>query len=161
MARATPALYNFVPFTVSRRGRQFGGTPTSQQKEESMASDLFERGMQIRREIFGPERADLEWERASEIERPLQELVTSYCFGQVWDRPGLSRKVRSMLTVAMLTALNRQGPLKVHVRGALNNGASKEEIAEIILHAAIYCGIPAAADATRVAMEAFREAGVA
>jgi 4-carboxymuconolactone decarboxylase len=125
-----------------------------------MTSETFDRGMQIRHEIFGPERAELEWEKASALERPFQELVTTYCFGEVWNRPGLPRKLRSMLTVGMLTALNRPGPLKVHIQGALNNGATKEEINEVILHAAIYCGIPAAADATRTAMEVFREAGL-
>lgn len=125
-----------------------------------MDKDIFERGMQIRREMMGAEQANNEVNNASDFDRPLQELVTSYCFGEVWGRPHFDRKTRSMLTVAMLMAMNRLGPLKMHVKGALTNGATKDDIREIILHGAIYCGVAAANEATRVAKEAFREAGV-
>jgi len=125
-----------------------------------MADEVFERGMQIRRDMYGPARADDELAAATDFNRPLQEMVTRYCFGEVWDRPGLSRKIRSMLTVAMVVALNRPGALKIHLEGALSNGVTKEEIREIMLHAAIYCGIPAAADGTRIAAEVLKAAGL-
>lgn len=125
-----------------------------------MTNDAFARGMQIRREMYGPDRADKELAAATDFNRPLQELVTSYCFGEIWDRPGLSRKTRSMLTVAMMVALNRMGAVKVHVVGALANGVTKEEIREIMLHAAIYCGVPAGVDGTAAAMEAIKAAGL-
>jgi 4-carboxymuconolactone decarboxylase len=126
-----------------------------------MDKEAFDRGLGIRREMLGPEMADNEINNATDFDRPLQELVTAYCFGEVWGRSDLSRKTRSMLTIAMLMALNRQGPLKGHFKGALNNGVTKDEIREIILHGAIYCGVAAANEATRIAKEAFREAGVA
>ena len=122
-----------------------------------MDDKTFEKGMQIRRDMYGPSRSDEEWAKATDFERPLQEMVTSYCFGEVWARPGLSLKLRSMLTIAMTIALGRQGALRNHVVGAIGNGVTRDEIREIILHSAVYCGIPAAADATRTAMEAFKE----
>jgi len=90
----------------------------------------------------------------------MQELVTQYCWGEVWNRPGLDRRTRSLLNLAMLAALNRPHELKLHVRGALNNGVTKDEVREALLQAAIYCGVPAAIDGFRVAREAFKEAGV-
>ncbi len=125
-----------------------------------MDKETFERGMQVRRDMMGAEQAEKEWANASDFDRPLQELVTTYCFGEVWGREQLSRKTRSMLTVGMLMAANRLGPLKLHVKGALANGVTKDEIREIILHGAIYLGVAAANEATRVAKEAFAEAGV-
>jgi 4-carboxymuconolactone decarboxylase len=125
-----------------------------------MDKEMFERGMQLRREMTGEEQANKEWAGADDFDRPLQELVTTYCFGEVWGREPLSRKTRSMLTVAMLIAINRQGPLKMHYKNALNNGVTKDEIREIILHSAIYCGVAAANEATRVAKEAFSEVGL-
>ena len=124
-----------------------------------MDQKLFDRGMQIRRNMYGT-RADEELAQATDFTRPLHALVTTYCFGEIWDRPGLSHKTRSMLTVAMLIALNRQGPLQAHVDNALNNGVTKDELMEIILHAAVYCGVPAAADATRSAVEVFKRRGI-
>jgi len=94
---------------------------------------------------------------ADDFTRPLQELVTEYCWGSVWARPGLSRKTRSLINVAMLTALNRPHEVKLHVRGAMNNGCSKEEIMEVLLQTAIYCGVPAATDSFRLAREVFQE----
>ncbi|UCD81932.1 MAG: carboxymuconolactone decarboxylase family protein, partial [Desulfobacterales bacterium] len=88
---------------------------------------------------------------------PIQELVTEYCWGAVWARPGLDRKTRSLLNLAMLTALNRPHEVKLHLKGALNNGCSKNDIMEVLLQAAIYCGVPAAVDSFRVAKEIFQE----
>jgi 4-carboxymuconolactone decarboxylase len=94
------------------------------------------------------------------LSRPLQELVTQYCWGDVWNRPGFDRKTRSILNLAMLTALNRPHELRLHVRGAINNGVSKDEIREIFLQAAVYCGVPAAVDSFGNAREVFKELGI-
>ena len=90
----------------------------------------------------------------------MQELVTEYCWGEIWNRPGLDRRTRSIINLAMLTALNRPHEIKLHVVGALNNGLSKAEISEIFLQTAIYCGVPAAIDSFRVAREVFKERGI-
>jgi len=122
-----------------------------------MTSELFEKGLKVRREVLGAEHVDASISQADDFSRPLQELVTEYCWGAVWARPGLDRKTRSMLNLAMLTALNRPHEVKLHLRGAINNGCSKNEIMEILLQAAIYCGVPAAIDSLRTAREFFRE----
>ena len=122
-----------------------------------MTSELFEKGLKVRREVLGAEYVDASISQADDFSRPLQELVTEYCWGKVWSRPGLDRKTRSLLNLAMLTALNRPHEVKLHVRGALNNGCSKNDIMEVLLQAAIYCGVPAAIDSLRTAKEFFRE----
>jgi 4-carboxymuconolactone decarboxylase len=94
---------------------------------------------------------------SDDFNRPLQELVTQYCWGAVWSRPGLNRKTRSLINLAMLTALNRPHEVKLHLKGALNNGCSREEIMEVLLQTAIYCGVPAAIDSFRLAREVFNE----
>lgn len=108
-------------------------------------------GDELRRAVLGDEYVEQSRERATEFTAPLQELVTEYCWGAVWGRPGLDLKTRSLLNLAMLTALNRPHELRLHVRGALNNGCTREEIRETLLQAAVYCGIPAALDAFRSA----------
>ena len=95
--------------------------------------------------------------QADDFSRPFQELVTEYCWGSIWTRPGLDRKTRSLLNLAMLTALNRPHEVKLHIKGALNNGCSKNDIMEVFLQTAIYCGVPAAVDSFRVAKETFKE----
>ena len=125
--------------------------------ENTMASELFEKGLKVRREVLGAEHVDASMSQADDFSRPLQELVTEYCWGNVWSRPGLDRKTRSLLNLAMLTALNRPHEVKLHVRGALNNGCSKNDIMEVLLQTAIYCGVPAAMDSLRVAKEFFQE----
>jgi 4-carboxymuconolactone decarboxylase len=122
-----------------------------------MTSELFEKGLKVRREVLGAEYVDASISQADDFSRPLQELVTEYCWGNVWSRPGLDRKTRSLLNVAMLTALNRPHEVKLHVRGALNNGCSKNDIMEVLLQTAIYCGVPAAMDSLRGAKEIFQE----
>jgi len=117
----------------------------------------FDRGLQTRREVRGAEHVDRSLERVTEFSRPIQELVTEYCWGEVWTRPGLDRKTRSLLNLAMLTALNRMHELAVHVRGAVTNGATEEEIQEALLQAAIYCGVPAALESFRVAEQVLKE----
>ena len=122
-----------------------------------MTSELFEKGLRVRREVLGAEYVDASISQADDFSRPLQELVTEYCWGTVWTRPGLDRKTRSLLNLAMLTALNRPHEVKLHIRGALNNGCNKKDIMEVLLQAAIYCGVPAAVDSFRVAKETFQE----
>lgn len=124
-----------------------------------MNKELFDKGLQTRREVLGAEYVDASIRNADDFNRPMQELVTQYCWGEVWNRPGLDRRSRSLLNLAMLTALNRPHELKLHVRGALNNGVTRDEIREVLLQAAIYCGVPAAIDGFRVAREVFKEIG--
>ena len=122
-----------------------------------MDKALFDKGMAVRREVLGAEHVDKSMATATDFNRTMQEFVTEYCWGAVWTRPGLPRKTRSMLNLAMLTALNRPHEIKLHVKGALNNGITREEIAEIFLQAGVYCGVPAAVDAFRTAKEVFDE----
>jgi 4-carboxymuconolactone decarboxylase len=120
---------------------------------------MFDKGLAIRRAVLGADFVDNAIATADDFNRPLQELVTQYCWGEVWGRPGLDRKTRSLLNLAMLSALNRPHEIKMHVRGALANGVTKDEIKEVFLQVAIYCGVPAAVDSFRIAKEAFKEAG--
>jgi 4-carboxymuconolactone decarboxylase len=122
--------------------------------------ETFEKGLKIRREVLGAEYVDKAIANATPFTRPMQELVTTYCWGEVWGRPGLDRRTRSIINLAMITALNRPHELKLHVLGALNNGLSKEDICEVFLQTAIYCGVPAAIDAFRTASQVFEERGV-
>lgn len=125
-----------------------------------MDKTTFDKGLNIRREVLGAEFVDHAFATADDFNRPLQELVTQYCWGEVWGRPGLDKKTRSLLNLAMLSALNRPHEVKMHVRGALKNGVTKDEIKEVFLQVAIYCGVPAAVDSFRTAREVFKELGV-
>lgn len=125
-----------------------------------MNDKLFDQGLQTRREVLGAEYVNNSLAAADDFNMPMQEMVTQYCWGDVWNRPGLSRRDRSLLNLAMLTALNRPHELKLHVRGAINNGLSKDEIREVLLQTAIYCGVPAAIDSFRVAKETLKEMGL-
>lgn len=120
-------------------------------------SRLFEEGLAVRREVLGAEYVDRSLADADALSMPMQELVTEYCWGKIWTRPGLPRKTRSLINLAMITALNRPHELKLHVRGALNNGCTPEEIVEVFLQTAIYCGVPAAIDGLRVGREIIQE----
>jgi 4-carboxymuconolactone decarboxylase len=110
-----------------------------------------ERGLQVRREVLGDDYVDRHMAAPDGFDRPLQELITEVAWGRVWDRPGLGRRERSLITVAMLTALGRPDELAVHVAAALRNGVTSEELQEALLQAAVYCGIPAAFEGFRVA----------
>ena len=120
-----------------------------------MNDELFAKGLQTRREVLGADYVDQAIKTADPFSLPLQEFVTQYAWGDVWNRPGLPRRDRSLLVLAMLVALNRPHELKLHLRGALNNGVTREEIREAFLQAAVYCGAPAAMDAFRTAREVF------
>lgn len=122
-----------------------------------MNQDAFEAGLKTRREVLGADYVDQAIANADDFNRPMQELTTEFCWNEIWNRPGLDRRTRSMLNLAMLTALNRPHELKLHVRGALRNGVTRDEIREIFLQAAIYCGVPAAIDSFRNAKEVFAE----
>ncbi len=125
-----------------------------------MNQELFDRGLKTRREVLGADYVDAAIAKADDFSMPMQELVTQFAWGEVWNRPGLDRRTRSLLNLAMLRALNRPHELKLHVRGALNNGVTKDEIREVFLHASIYCGAPAALDSFRNAKEVFVELGI-
>jgi 4-carboxymuconolactone decarboxylase len=125
-----------------------------------MNQERFEKGLAVRREVLGAEYVDRSLANADDFTRPMQELVTEYCWGEVWTQPELARKTRSMINIAMISALNRPHELQLHVRGALRNGCSKEEIRAVLLQVAIYCGVPAAIDGFRVASAVLKEEGV-
>jgi 4-carboxymuconolactone decarboxylase len=116
-----------------------------------MEDELYAKGIEIRERMWGPAGAQAKVDAASDFQKDLELLVTRYCFGGTWGRPGLDHRTRSMLTMAMLVAQGRGHELGVHVAGAINNGVTKDEIEEILLHAAIYCGVPAAVEAFRTA----------
>ena len=118
---------------------------------------VFDKGMEIRKSVLGKEFVEKSFASADDFNMPMQELTTEYCWGAVWGREGLPKKTRSMLNLAMLSALNRPHELKMHIKGALANGVTKEEIREVLLQVAIYCGIPAGVDAFRIARETFAE----
>src|SRR5881275_1256141 len=120
---------------------------------------MFEEGLAIRRQVLGADYVDNAINTADDFNREFQELVTQYCWGEIWGRPGFDRKTRSLLNLAMLSALNRPHEIKAHVKGALANGVTKEQIKEVFMQVAIYCGVPAAVDSFRVAREVFKEMG--
>lgn len=122
-----------------------------------MDQEQFERGLAIRRQVLGTKHVDASLDRANDFNRPIQEYVTGWCWGEIWGRPGLDLKTRSLLNLAMLTALNRPHELRSHVKGALNNGVTRDEIKEVFLQAAVYCGVPAALGSFRDAEAVFAE----
>ena len=123
-------------------------------------TEMYDRGLKVRREVLGADYVDTQIAAADDFNRPMQNLVTEYCWGAIWNRPGLDRRTRSMLNLAMLSALNRHHEFKAHVKGAIKNGVTKQEITEVLLQVAIYCGVPAGVEHFRLAREAFKEAGV-
>lgn len=122
--------------------------------------DSYELGMELRRNMWGALGAEQRVNQATPFNRPFEDLVTSWVFGEVWQRPGLDRKARSMITLAALTALTKPNQLKVHVLGALANGVSVEEIREIIMHTAVYAGIPTGVEAMAAAKEVLAAQGL-
>ena len=122
-----------------------------------MTDDLLQRGKAIRADVIGRDRSEAALAGATDFDRPFQELALRYCWGEVWDRPGIDRKTRSMLNLAMLAAMSKPNELRIHVRGALTNGVTRQEIQEIFLQACIYCGVPTAGEAFKVAREVLEE----
>jgi len=119
--------------------------------------DSFDAGLKMRMKVLGEAHVKRSLQEVDDFNRDLQQIVTGFAWGQIWTRPGLSLRERSILNLGMLTALNRPHEFKVHVRGALNNGLSREEIRELLLQTAIYCGFPAAIEAFRLAREVFKD----
>lgn len=131
---------------------------TTDPKLANLHKQLFEEGLKVRRSVVGEEYVDKALENGStEFSRPGQELITEWCWGNIWTRPGLERRDRSLLNIGMLMALNRGPELAVHIRGARNNGLSELEIREAILHATTYCGAPAGVDAMKIAERTLNE----
>lgn len=125
--------------------------------DDSTPSSRYHVGLGVRREVIGSAYVDASLASATPFSEEMQTLVTEYCWGAVWARPGLDRRTRSILNLGMLTALNRSHEFGVHVRGALNNGASRDEIKEVLLQTAIYVGVPAALESFRLAQKVFDE----
>ena len=123
--------------------------------------DLFDKGLEVRRAVLGADYVDASLAKADDFLMAFQNITTEMCWGYVWTRQGLDRRTRSLLNLAMLTALSKPAELKLHVRGALNNGLSVDEIREVLLHATVYCGIPAGLEAFKAAHEMLREMGLA
>jgi len=126
---------------------------------EDTIDELFVRGLAVRREVLGPDYVDNSLKSANDFMMAFQQITTEWCWGYAWTREGLDRKTRSLINLAMLTALNRSPEVKLHVRGALNNGVTVDEIKEVLLHATVYCGIPAGLDAFKAANEVLKEVG--
>ena len=122
-----------------------------------MDKATFDKGLEIRKAVLGKEFVEKSFASADDFNMPMQELATEYCWGYVWGREQLDKKTRSMLNLAIIAALNRPHELKLHVGGALRNGVTREEIREVFLQVAIYCGVPAGVDSFRIAREAFAE----
>jgi 4-carboxymuconolactone decarboxylase len=122
-----------------------------------MDKATFDKGLSIRKAVLGAEYVEKSMKMVDDFNKPMQELVTEYCWGAVWGREGLDKKTRSMLNLAMISILNRQHELKLHVKGALTNGVTRDEIREIFMQVAIYAGVPAGVDSFRIAREAFAE----
>lgn len=125
--------------------------------EDRPRSSKFERGLDTRRAVLGDEYVDRSLSQADDFSWPMQQLTTEFCWDEIWNRPGLDRRSRSILNIGMIAALNRPHELKVHIRGAIRNGVTKGELQEMLLQVAVYCGMPACLDAFRIAREAFKD----
>lgn len=126
-------------------------------RRPEFSGEQFEKGLNMRREVLGDAYVERSVSAATEISAPLQKLITEWCWGEVWTRPNLDKKYRSVLNLGMLMALNRRAELRLHMRGAINNGITTEELVEVVLQGAIYCGAPAALDAMKVLQEVLAE----
>ncbi|MFN3351768.1 carboxymuconolactone decarboxylase family protein [Pseudorhodoplanes sp.] len=158
MAKSNKSKVNAKP----RRAANDAGTKSGKKTRTKleMADPDFARGIKVRRAMWGFDGADGQINNAGEFIWPLQEIVTKYCFGQTWTRPKLSRKIRSMITMAMLVAMARPNELKVHIEGAIANGVTKDEIQEILIHAMVYAGIPRGVEGFRAAEEKLKQLGL-
>jgi 4-carboxymuconolactone decarboxylase len=125
-----------------------------------MSSEMFDKGLAMRKEVLGAEYVENSLKNADSFTREFQQIVTEHCWGTVWTRPGLGKRDRSLLNLAMLVALNRPHEVELHVNGALNNGLTTDDIKEVFIQASVYCGVPAALDAFRVARKVFKDRGI-
>jgi 4-carboxymuconolactone decarboxylase len=128
--------------------------------DDKPRGEKFERGLQTRRSVLGDAYVERSLAAADEFNWPMQKLATEFCWDEIWNRPGLDRRSRSLLNLGMIAALNRPHELRIHIRGALNNGITKDELREIFLQIAVYCGVPAGLDSFRNAKEVFTEMGI-
>jgi 4-carboxymuconolactone decarboxylase len=146
---------------VSPRGSASPSQPLMigmlQMPSDRTHSETYEAGLTVRRKVLGDEHVDRSLRQTSDFSQPVQELVTEYCWGTIWTRDGLPLQTRSLINIAMLTALGRNHELGLHIRGALRNGVTKEEIREVLLQTAIYVGVPASLESHRVAEQVFAE----
>lgn len=126
-----------------------------------MGQDRYDKGLKLRKQVLGAEYVERSLANADEFSRPMQDLSTEYCWGYVWGRPGLELRERSLINLAMISALNRPHELKLHVKAALNNGVTREQVREVLMQVAVYCGVPAGIDSFRIAREAFAEVDAA
>src|SRR4051812_24053008 len=136
-----------------------GKDNTMSYNQTTTLGGLFDQGLATRREVLGAAYVDKSIQSTNEFMMSFQHITTEWCWGYAWNRPGLDKKTRSMLNLAMLTALNRAPEIKLHTRGAINNGVTVDEIKEVLLHATVYCGIPAGLDAFKAANEVLKEMG--
>ena len=125
-----------------------------------MNKEQFEKGLAVRRTVDGEAYVEASLSAADDFSMPMQELVTEFCWGEVWSRPGLDRRSRSILNLGMIAALNRPEELATHVRGAINNGVTKEEIKECFLQVAVYVGMPAGLGCFKIARQVFKDMGI-
>lgn len=125
-----------------------------------MDKQRFDEGHKVRCDVMGADRINSVMKNTDEFTRPIHNLITEYCWGEIWTRPGLDRKTRSLMNLAMLAAMNRQNELRLHIVGAINNGVTKEEIMECFLQVAIYAGVPAGLESTNIANEILKERGL-
>jgi 4-carboxymuconolactone decarboxylase len=125
-----------------------------------MNKELFEKGLAVRKAVVGESYVEASLKGADEFSMPMQELVTEFCWGSVWTRPGLDRRSRSILNLGMIAALNKPEELAIHVRGAINNGVTKDEIKECLLQVAVYCGMPAGLSSFKIARQVFKDMGI-
>lgn len=128
--------------------------------DQTIQETRYDQGLRIRREVLGAAHVDRSLAAATEFNRAVQDMTVEYCWGYAWSRPGLDRRTRSLLNLVMLTALNRSAELRLHVRGAITNGVTPEEIQEALLQATVYCGIPAGLEAFRTANEVLVDMGL-
>jgi 4-carboxymuconolactone decarboxylase len=135
----------------------FGTPPRLPDMRNTMDKARFDKGLEVRTAVLGKDYVETSMKNADDFNRPFQEFVTEYCWGAAWGSDGLSHKTRSMLNIAMISILNRPHELKLHVKGALRNGVTKDEIREVLLQVAVYAGVPCGVDAFRIAREAFKE----
>ena len=129
-------------------------------KDGKPRGERFERGLRTRRAVLGDAHVDRSLKAADAFNWPMQKLATEFCWDEIWNRPDLDRRSRSLLNLGMIAALNRPHELKLHIRGALNNGLSRTELREVFLQVAVYCGVPAGIDSFRIAKEVFEEMGL-
>ena len=150
-------MFGSDPSRDPRRAGLASSASFHQQERTRHVTKEYDEGLKVRRAVLGDDYVDRSTGNVSTFMKPLQQLVTEYCWGDIWTRPGLDRRARSIVNLSMLTALNRPSELRLHVRGAVNNGLTQDEIGEVLLQTAIYCGVPAAIDSFKVAEDVFKE----